>query len=28
VNLLGVGTSAEHNDVHVQSFILGTRVQW
>jgi predicted porin len=28
VNLLGVGSSNEHNDVHVQSFILGTRVQW
>jgi hypothetical protein len=28
VNLLGVGTTAEHNDVHSQSFIIGTRVQW
>ena len=28
VNLVGVGSSAEYNDVHSQSFILGTRVQW
>ena len=28
VNLLGVGTAAEHNDVHSQALILGTRLQW
>jgi hypothetical protein len=28
INLLGIGTTAEHNDVHSQSFIIGTRIQW
>ena len=28
VNLLSVGTTAEHNDVHSQALILGTRLQW
>jgi opacity protein-like surface antigen len=28
VNLLGAGTTTEHNDVHSQSFIIGTRLQW
>jgi predicted porin len=28
VNLLGVGTSAQYNDVHSEAFLIGTRMVW